>query len=86
MTVTVPAQGTVEGVFDMVRHTSKSEPPLRNLHRRRRAPVQINTIAEVTFYGRDQAGNEVTVSGHDHRQFRRFRRPAGRRRACGART
>jgi hypothetical protein len=62
MTITVPAQATVEGVFDIVRHTSKSEPPLRNLIGGGQSG-QINTIAEVTFFGRDQAGNEVTASG-----------------------
>ncbi len=62
MTLTVPAQATVEGVFDMVRHTNKEEPPLRNLIGLG-AGLQINTIAEVTFFGRDQAGNEVTAGG-----------------------
>lgn len=62
MTITVPAQATVEGVFDIVRHTSKQEPPLRNLIGFG-AAGQINTIAEVTFFGRDQAGNEVTAGG-----------------------
>jgi hypothetical protein len=62
MTITVPAQGSAEGVFDIVRHTSKSEPPLRNLVGGGGARF-INTIAEVTFFGRDQAGNETNVSG-----------------------
>jgi hypothetical protein len=62
MTLTVPAQATVEGVFDMVRHTSKTEPPLRNLIGGGQA-IHINTVAEVTFFGRDQAGNEVTAGG-----------------------
>jgi hypothetical protein len=62
MTLTVPAQATVEGVFDIVRHTSKHEPPLRNLIGFGQSG-QINTIAEVTFFGRDQAGNEVTAGG-----------------------
>jgi hypothetical protein len=62
MTVTVPSTGTATGVFDIVRHTSKSEPPLSNLVGFGGAG-QINTVAEVIFYGRDQAGNEVTASG-----------------------
>lgn len=62
MTVTVPAQGAVEGIFDLVRHTSKSEPPLRNLVGGG-AGRFINSVAEVTFFGRDQAGNEVTAAG-----------------------
>jgi hypothetical protein len=48
--------------FDLVRHTNKQEPPLRNLINSG-GQNQINTIAEVTFYGRDQAGNEVSVTG-----------------------
>ena len=63
MTLTVCQCGsTAEGLFDMVRHTSKSEPPLKNLVGGG-AGRFINTIAEVTFYGRDQAGNETSVSG-----------------------
>jgi len=62
MTITVPAQGTVEGLFDIVRHTAKTEPPLRNLAGGG-AGRFINTVAEVTFFGRDQAGNETTISG-----------------------
>lgn len=48
--------------FDLVRHTNKQEPPLRNLINAGGAN-QINTIAEVTFYGKDQAGNDVSVTG-----------------------
>lgn len=62
MTVTVPASGTAEGVFDLVRHTSKTEPPLRNLAGAG-AGRFINTVAEVSFFGRDQVGHDVTVNG-----------------------
>ena len=62
MALTVPATGGAEGVFDIVRHTSKTEPPLKNLVGGG-AGIFINTIAEVTFYGHDQAGNETIVSG-----------------------
>lgn len=48
--------------FDLVRRTNKQEPPLRNLIGQG-GQIQINTIAEVTFYGRDQAGNDVSVTG-----------------------
>ena len=48
--------------FDIVRHTNKEEPPLRNLINAG-GQLQINTIAEVTFYGKDQAGNDVSVTG-----------------------
>lgn len=48
--------------FEIVRHTSKIEPPLRQL-RNFGGLGFINTIAEITFYGRDQNGNEVSVTG-----------------------
>src|SRR5688572_3320978 len=62
LTVTVPATGTAQGVFDLVRHANKREPPLSNI-RGAGAARFINTIAEVEFFGRDQAGNEVQVTG-----------------------
>jgi hypothetical protein len=48
--------------FQMVSHAAKLEPPLRGL-RGGGGQMFIHTLAEVTFYGRDQAGNEVQVSG-----------------------
>ena len=59
---TVTASGATIA-FELVRHSAKEEPPLVNL----RTPStnglpgagEISTIAEITFYGRDQAGNEV---------------------------
>ncbi len=59
-TFTVPAGGDIAAAFEIVRHTAKSEAPLLALTGN---GVNIATIAEVTFYGRDQAGNDVTVSG-----------------------
>jgi hypothetical protein len=59
-TVTVPADGNATGGFDIVRHAAKLEPPLSTL---RSGETFITTIAEVTFYGHDQAGNEVSVTG-----------------------
>jgi hypothetical protein len=62
VTVTIPA-GSSEGVtFDIVRHANKAEPPLRNL-RGAGGQLVISTVAEVTFFGRDQNGNEVSVTG-----------------------
>jgi hypothetical protein len=63
VTVTVPAGGTASAAFELVRHQMKEEPPLRNLVNGGGASL-ISTIAEVTFWGRDQAGNEVTVTGN----------------------
>jgi hypothetical protein len=47
--------------FQIVRHQGKLEPPLKNLASLGGQGV-ISTIAEVTFYGRDQNGNEVAVT------------------------
>lgn len=62
MTATIPASGTVTAGFNLVRHQAKAEQPLRNLIGGGGADL-ISTIAEITFYGRDQAGNEVSVTG-----------------------
>jgi hypothetical protein len=49
-------------VFVLVRAQAKLEPPLSPLAGGGGA-IAIMTIAEVTFYGRDQAGNDVSVTG-----------------------
>lgn len=61
-TITVPGGGTASASFELVRQQMKQEPPVRNLVNAGGATL-ISTIAEVTFWGRDQAGNEVTVAG-----------------------
>jgi hypothetical protein len=48
--------------FEVVRHQAKLEPPLKNLRGGGQSGA-IGTIAEVTFYGKDQTGNDVSVSG-----------------------
>ena len=60
MTVTVPTGGEATAHFELVRIIAKQEAPLRALQAN---GVLITTIAEVSFYGRDQAGNEVTAVG-----------------------
>lgn len=62
MTLTVGSTSGVEGVFTLVRAQSKLEPPLITLVNLGGA-VAISTLADVTFYGRDQAGNDVSVTG-----------------------
>ena len=62
MTLTVSDSSTVEGVFTLVRAQAKLEAPLMTLANLGGA-VAISTLADVTFYGRDQAGNEVSVTG-----------------------
>jgi hypothetical protein len=60
VTGTVPAGGSLTVNFELVRHAAKIESPLAELVSN---PVFVTTLAEVTFYGRDQVGNEVNVSG-----------------------
>ena len=60
VTFTVPSSGDVTFGFELVRSVAKGEAPLRAL---RGNGDQIATIAYVTFYGKDLAGNDVTVSG-----------------------
>jgi len=58
VTATVSAQSIVQ--FELIRHVAKLEAPLSALASN---PVIISTIAEITFYGRDQTGHEVSASG-----------------------
>jgi hypothetical protein len=59
VTATVGAGGATIG-FELVRHIAKEQAPLQALARN--FNVIISTIAEVTFYGRDQTGHEVAVT------------------------
>ena len=61
VTVTV-GDGTAEANFSLVRVQAKFEAPLAGLVGLAGAGV-ISTIAEVTFYGHDQTGREVSVTG-----------------------
>ena len=69
--VPVPFEGamtfTVTGAassasFVLVRLSSKLEPPLVNL-RSGGGSIVISTVADVTFFGRDQTGTAVTATG-----------------------
>ena len=59
-TVTIAGTSTVTGEFDLVRLVAKLEPPLAPL---KNSFVVLSVIADVTFYGRDQAGNAVSATG-----------------------
>jgi hypothetical protein len=59
---TVRPGSTVEFPFVIVRVQAKLESPLLRLRGAGGADV-ISTIAEVTFYGKDQAGREAEVTG-----------------------
>jgi hypothetical protein len=61
VTATVTSSAT-QVVFALVRIQAKLEPPLRSLASLG-GSVAISTIADVTFYGHDQAGNEVSQTG-----------------------
>ena len=62
MTMTIPEDQAAIGFFELVRIIAKDEAPLRRLVNNGGVEF-LNAIAEVTFYGRDQAGNEVSASG-----------------------
>ena len=71
-TITAGSQGEVS--FELVRHSTKSEPPLRQLSGN--GGVQfIYTVAEITFFGRDQNGNEVSVTANVDVAFSDFGDP-----------
>jgi len=70
-TVTIPIGSSAQVNFDLVRHQAKLERPLVTLVGNR-GLVFITTIAEVTLWGQDQAGNEVSISGTIDVQFGDF--------------
>jgi hypothetical protein len=72
LTATVPAEGSVTFGYNLVRHNAKMEAPLVTLINQ---PQMISTLAEVTFFGRDQAGNDVSVTGHIQVEFGNFGDP-----------
>jgi hypothetical protein len=63
MTTSVVGSDVAIGQVVIVRRQAKEEAPLKALAGGGGALV-ISTIAEVTFYGTDQAGHPVTVTGH----------------------
>ena len=71
ITFTVTADGGSTG-FNLVRHSAKQEAPLASLAFN---PDLINTIADVTFYGQDQAGNDVSATGSIGIDFGNFGDP-----------
>jgi hypothetical protein len=75
ITVTIPTTGNVTFAFEVVRHTAKLEPPLANLAGFAGGRVIISTLAEITFYGRDQAGNDVEATGTLQVNFSDFADP-----------
>lgn len=72
LTFTVPSDGTVQVGFEIVRHAAKLEAPLRALTV---SGAFINTITDVTFFGKDQADNNVEVTGSIGINFGNFADP-----------
>jgi hypothetical protein len=70
-TATVDADGGSAN-FELVRHIAKKEAPLQALIAN---GLLIKTIAEVTFYGRDLSGHEVTAVGRITIEFGNFGDP-----------
>jgi hypothetical protein len=62
MSMTVPEDQAAVGFFELVRIIAKAENPLVRLVDSGGVDA-FSTIADVTFYGTDQAGNEVSVTG-----------------------
>jgi hypothetical protein len=71
LSVFIAPGGSGIATFDIVRHQAKIEPPLANLAGGG-GLLFISTIAEITFYGHDQNGNEVSVTGRKDIQFADF--------------
>lgn len=68
-TGTIPAGGTLSLGFEIVRHASKQESPLKQLIT---SPTIITTIGRVTFYGKDRVGNDVSATGQIQIDFGNF--------------
>ena len=62
MALTVGDQA-VSAVFTLVRAQAKLEKPLVTLVGTNGGALLISTIADVTFFGKDQTGRDVTVTG-----------------------
>ena len=68
---TVTVGDTASASFTVVRHQAKSEAPLAAL----RTGGFLSTIAEITFFARDQTGREVTASAFLSVNFGNFGDP-----------
>ena len=72
VTATIPPGTSVTIGFELVRHNAKFEQPLLGLVN---SLVTVSTIADITFFGRDQAGRELSVTGSIGIQFGNFADP-----------
>lgn len=76
VTVTPGITTSAVFTFTLVRVQAKEEPPLRNMRNSGGASV-ISTIADITFFGRDQVGNDVAVTGSISVNFADWGDPVG---------
>jgi hypothetical protein len=60
MTMSIPANGSIQQTFDIVRVSAKIDAPLLALAVNGQA---LDVIADVTFYGKDQHNNDVAATG-----------------------
>lgn len=72
VTFTIAPGGSVTQPFELIRHVAKQEAPLGALAS---SPVVISTVADITFFGHDLAGNELSASGSLGIQFGNFADP-----------
>jgi hypothetical protein len=72
VTFTVTASAA-SATFELVRHEAKFEAPLKALADDN---TIITTIADITFYGKDQAGKNVAVTGSIQVNFGNFADPS----------
>lgn len=79
LAVTIPAGQSQDVSFEIVRHQAKLEPPLKALagfdpagNRSIGGLGFLSTIAELTIWGRDQNGNEVTAKASVDVHFANF--------------
>jgi len=69
---TVTVSGETTAGFTAVRNQAKQEAPLAALALN---PIVVSTLAEVTFYGHDQTGREVSAVGNLSVSFANFADP-----------
>lgn len=69
VTGTIPTNSAASLGFELVRHVAKMEAPLVQLAF---SSTIIATIADITFYGRDQVGNEISATGSILVEFGNF--------------
>jgi hypothetical protein len=72
ITFTVPNEGTTSSGFELVRVIAKQEAPLLPLVN---SGNFVTTLADITFFGRDLAGNDIQATGSIQVDFGNFADP-----------